>query len=233
AAPILSVPGRTLPVGAALRRRPARFSARRMACMSATGEVEAAPIAELQVGPTGERFGIYVHCLFCLRRCPYCDFNVAIYREDRVAPFVAALGDELARYAALPWAGRPPAVSLFFGGGTPPLRPPDAGGALIAAARRGLGLQPGAEVALEANPEDLEAGRLRAFRAAGVTRLSLGVQSLDDGLLRRLGREHTAATARAAYAAARSAGLADVSVDLLYGAPGQDRAAWRAAAARG
>src|SRR5215831_10743199 len=167
-----------------------------MACMSATGEVEAAPIAELQVGPTGERFGIYVHCLFCLRRCPYCDFNVAIYREDRVDPFVPALGDELAGYAALPWAGRPPAVSLFFGGGTPSLLPPDAVGALIAAARRGLGLQPDAEVTLEANPEDLEAGRLRAFRAAGVTRLSLGVQSLDDGLLRRLGREHTAAAAR-------------------------------------
>src|SRR5262249_59039778 len=112
-------------------------------------------------------------------------------------------------------------------------RAPGALGPWGGGASRGLVLQPDAEITLEANPEDLEAGRLRAFRAAGVTRLSLGVQSLDDGLLRRLGREHTAGTARAAFAAARSAGLADVSVDLLYGAPGQDRAAWRAAAARG
>jgi putative oxygen-independent coproporphyrinogen III oxidase len=189
---------------------------------------EARDLPELQAGPTGERYGIYVHCLFCLRRCPYCDFNVAIYREDRVAPFVAALADEVARYAALPWAGRLPAVSLFFGGGTPSLLPPDAIGELIAAARGRLGLRADAEVTLEANPEDLEAARLAAFRAAGVTRLSLGVQSLDDALLRRLGREHSAATARRAYAAARRAGFTNVSVDLLYGCPGQDLATWGA-----
>jgi putative oxygen-independent coproporphyrinogen III oxidase len=189
----------------------------------------AAPdLPELQAGPAGEHFGIYVHCLFCLRRCPYCDFNVAIYREDRVAPFVAALAAELARYAALPWAGRLPAVSLFLGGGTPSLLPPDAVGELIVAARGGLGLAADAEVTLEANPEDLEAGRLAAFRAAGVTRLSLGVQALDDALLKRLGREHSAVTARQAFAAARSAGFTNVSVDLLYGCPGQDLAAWRA-----
>ena len=93
-----------------------------------------ADLPELEAGPTGELYGIYVHCLFCLRRCPYCDFNVAIYREDRVGPFVAALAAEVARYAALPWAGRLPAVSLFFGGGTPSLLPPDAVGELIVAA---------------------------------------------------------------------------------------------------
>jgi oxygen-independent coproporphyrinogen-3 oxidase len=196
--------------------------------VTTTTELEAVPAAELDAGPTGERFGIYVHCLFCLRRCPYCDFNVAIYREDRVGPLVAALAAELARYAALPWAGRLPAVSLFFGGGTPSLLPPEAVGELIAAARGGLGLRADAEITLEANPEDLEAARLAAFRAAGVTRLSLGVQSLDDALLRRLGREHSAATARRAYAAARSAGFGSVSIDLLYGCPGQDLARWRA-----
>ncbi|MBI3455638.1 MAG: radical SAM family heme chaperone HemW [Candidatus Rokubacteria bacterium] len=185
-------------------------------------------LAELQTGPEGPRYGIYVHCVFCLRRCPYCDFNIAIYREDRVAPFVAALGEELRRYAALSWASRVPAVSLFLGGGTPSLLPPDAIGDLIAAARRGLGLVPDAEVTLEANPEGLDAARLAAFRAAGVTRLSLGVQSLDDGLLRRFGREHSAATARRAYAAARGAGFHNVSVDLLYAGPGQDLAAWTA-----
>jgi oxygen-independent coproporphyrinogen-3 oxidase len=190
-----------------------------------TGAVD---VPELLDGPAGARYGLYVHCLFCLRRCPYCDFNVAIYREDRVAPFVAALDAELGRYAALPWAGRVPAVSLFFGGGTPSLLPPEAIAGVIDRARRELALAAGAEVTLEANPEGLDAARLRAFRAAGVTRLSLGVQALDDGLLARLGREHTAAQARAAYAAARYAGFDDVSVDLLYGSPDQDVGTWRA-----
>jgi oxygen-independent coproporphyrinogen-3 oxidase len=170
--------------------------------------------------------GIYVHCPYCRTKCPYCDFNVAIHREDRLAPFVAALRAELARYAALPWAGRVPAGSLFLGGGTPSLLPPEAVAAVVADARRGLGLMPDAEVTLEANPEGLDAARLRAFRAAGVTRLSLGVQSLDDGLLRRLGRTHSAADARAAYEAARAAGFDDVNVDLLFACPGEDLAGW-------
>jgi oxygen-independent coproporphyrinogen III oxidase len=187
---------------------------------------ESVELPELATGPTGTRLGVYVHCLFCTRRCPYCDFNIAIYREDRIAPFVAALGAEIGRYAALPWVGRVPAVSLFFGGGTPSLLPPEAVGSVIAAARRDLGLVPEAEVTLEANPENLDRTRLAAFRAAGVTRLSLGVQSLDDRVLRRLGREHSAADAHTAFAAARAAGFADVSVDVLYGAPGQDLASW-------
>ncbi|HEX2500736.1 MAG TPA: radical SAM family heme chaperone HemW [Methylomirabilota bacterium] len=184
------------------------------------------PEAELLAGPSGERFGIYVHCPYCRTKCPYCDFNVAIHREDRIAPFVAGLRAELGRYAGLPWAGRVPAESLFLGGGTPSLLPPEAVAAVLADARQGLGLGPDAEVTLEANPEGLDVDRLRAFRAAGVTRLSLGVQALDDALLRRLGRTHSAADAEAAYRAARAAGFEDVSVDLLYGCPGQDLAAW-------
>ena len=184
------------------------------------------PEAELLAGPSGERFGIYVHCPYCRTKCPYCDFNVAIHREDRIAPFVAGLRAELGRYAGLPWAGRVLAESLFLGGGTPSLLPPEAVAALLADARQGLGLGSDAEVTLEANPEGLDVDRLRAFRAAGVTRLSLGVQALDDTLLRRLGRTHSAADAEAAYRAARAAGFEDVSVDLLYGCPGQDLAAW-------
>jgi oxygen-independent coproporphyrinogen-3 oxidase len=191
------------------------------------GEPAAIPLGELGRGPAGGRYGLYVHCLFCLRRCPYCDFNVAVYREGHVAPFLAALDAELARYAALPWAGRVPAVSLFFGGGTPSLLPPEAVAGVIDRARRALGLGADAEVTLEANPEGLDAGRLRTFREGGVTRLSLGVQSLDDALLGRLGREHTASQARGAFAAARQAGFDDVSVDLLYGCPGQDVGTWR------
>jgi putative oxygen-independent coproporphyrinogen III oxidase len=184
------------------------------------------PAPELARGPVGEEFGIYLHCPYCRTKCSYCDFNVAIHREDRVAPFVAALRAEIARYAALPWTGRIPASSLFFGGGTPSLLPPEAIASVLSDARQGLGLAPDAEVTLEANPEGLDADRLRAFRAAGVTRLSLGVQSLDDAVLRRLGRTHSAADAAAAYGAARAGGLEDVSVDLLYASPDQDLKTW-------
>jgi putative oxygen-independent coproporphyrinogen III oxidase len=184
------------------------------------------PEPELLAGPLSPRFGIYVHCPYCRTKCPYCDFNVAIHREDRIAPFVAGLRAELSRYAALPWAGRVSAGSLFLGGGTPSLLPAEAVAAVLADARQGLGLAPDAEVTLEANPEGLDVDRLRAFRAAGVTRLSLGVQALDDALLRRLGRTHSAADAKAAYRAARAAGFEDVSVDLLYAGPGQDLATW-------
>lgn len=186
----------------------------------------APPGGEWSRGPRGAQVGLYVHCPYCRVKCPYCDFNVAIHREDRLGPFVSALQAELARYAALPWAGRVPAVSLYLGGGTPSLLPPDAVAALVADARQRLGLAPDAEVTLEANPEGLDLARLRGFREAGVTRLSLGVQSLDDGILGRLGRTHTAATARAAYEAARAASFASVSVDLLYACPGQDLLAW-------
>lgn len=186
----------------------------------------AAPLPEIEAGPGGARYGIYVHALFCRTRCPYCDFNVAIYREDRARAFVTALLGELRRYAGLGWAGRVPAVSLFFGGGTPSLLPPEAIGAVVRGAREGLGLSPGAEVTLEANPEGLDAARLAGFREAGVTRLSLGVQSLDDPLLGRLGREHSAAAARAAFRAARGAGFDDVSVDLLFACPGQSLETW-------
>ncbi len=184
------------------------------------------PEPELSVGPRSREFGIYVHCPYCRTKCPYCDFNVAIHRDDRIAPFVAALRAELQHYAALPWAGGVPAGSLFLGGGTPSLLPPEAVAAMLADAREGLGLAPDAEVTLEANPEGLDAHRLRAFRAAGVTRLSLGVQSLDDALLRRLGRTHSAADAGAAYRAARAAGFDNVSLDLLFACPDQDLAGW-------
>jgi oxygen-independent coproporphyrinogen-3 oxidase len=197
----------------------------RQADLLARSAPAAFPDADFRVGPGG-RFGIYIHCPYCRTKCPYCDFNVAIHREDRLAPFVAALRAELARYAALPWAGRVPADSAFLGGGTPSLLPPEAVAAVLADARRGLGLEPDAEVTLEANPEGLDAGRLSAFRAAGVTRLSLGVQSLDDAVLRRLGRTHSAQDAAAAYRAARDAGFEDVSIDLLYACPGQDLATW-------
>jgi len=181
---------------------------------------------ELLAGPAGPELGLYVHCPYCRTKCPYCDFNVAIHRPDRIAPFVAALDADLRRHATLPWAGRVPAVSLFLGGGTPSLLPAAAVAELVRTARRGLGLAADAEVTLEANPEGLDVPGLRALREAGVTRLSLGVQALDDAVLARLGRTHSADDARRAYRAARAAGFANVSVDLLYGSPGQDLDGW-------
>ncbi|MBI2879701.1 MAG: radical SAM family heme chaperone HemW [Candidatus Rokubacteria bacterium] len=181
--------------------------------------------AATREGPAGT-LGIYLHCLFCLRRCPYCDFNVALYREDRIAPFLDALHRELALYGREAWASRTAVESLFFGGGTPSLLEPAAIGGLIEAVARTFPVQPGAEITLEANPERLTRERLLGYRAAGVTRLSLGVQALDDRVLARLGRGHTAEEARRAFGAARAAGFAAVSVDLLYACPGQDLAGW-------
>lgn len=181
--------------------------------------------AAIREGPAAG-LGVYVHCLYCLRRCPYCDFNVAVYREDRIAPFLVALHGELALYGREVWASRTVVESLFFGGGTPSLLPPAAVGGLIEGVARTFRLRPGAEITLEANPEGLTRERLAEYRAAGVTRLSLGVQGLDDRVLAVLGRGHTADDARRAFRAARAAGFAEVSVDLLYACPGQDLAGW-------
>jgi oxygen-independent coproporphyrinogen-3 oxidase len=165
--------------------------------------------------------GVYVHVPFCERVCPYCDFAVVATRrlaredEDR---YVAALLAELAGRAPL-FAGRS-LHTLYFGGGTPALLRPESIGRLVTETRRTFG---GAvrEVTLEANPSTLERERLPAFRAAGVNRLSLGVQSFDDGALKRLGRAHRAEEAHAALAAARAAGFDNVSLDLIVGEPGQ------------
>jgi len=176
--------------------------------------------------PRAPRLGIYIHCLFCRRRCPYCDFNVAIYRPDRLAAFLEALQAEISLYARQPWARAVVVPSIFLGGGTPSLLKPDEVAELLGAIRRGFGVLSSAEVTLEANPEGLTEERLRGFRSAGVTRLSLGVQSLDDELLQRLGREHSAVEARQAYRWARRAGFDNLSVDLLYALPNQTLARW-------
>jgi oxygen-independent coproporphyrinogen-3 oxidase len=165
--------------------------------------------------------GVYLHVPFCARVCPYCDFAVVAARrlsgrdEER---YVAALLAELAGRAGA-FAGRS-LETVYFGGGTPALLAPASIARLLAAVSDAF---PGApsEVTLEANPSTLEQGRLAAFRAAGVDRLSLGVQSFDDAALKRLGRAHRASESHAALAAAREAGFANLSLDLIVGAPGQ------------
>ena len=164
---------------------------------------------------------VYVHVPWCVRKCPYCDFNSHPLGAARPPErrFLAALQADLEGEAALA-AGRP-VGSVYLGGGTPSLLSPEAVAEILAAVARGLALAPGAEVTLEANPGTVDAGRLRELRGAGVNRLSIGVQSLDDRLLARIGRIHGARDAREAVAAARAAGLESLNLDLMYGLPGQ------------
>jgi oxygen-independent coproporphyrinogen-3 oxidase len=168
---------------------------------------------------------LYIHWPFCLARCPYCDFNSHVRERIPQARFRAALRAELAWEAAR--LGRRPLASVFFGGGTPSLMHPDTVAALLDDARRLFAMADDAEVTLEANPTSVEAGKLAAFREAGVNRVSLGVQSLDDSVLRMLGRQHSAAQAMAALETARAT-FPRLSFDLIYARPGQDLASWRA-----
>jgi len=166
-----------------------------------------------------------VHWPFCASKCPYCDFNSHV-RAGGIdeARFLAALLRELEHWAALAPGRR--VGSIFFGGGTPSLMSPATVGALINAIARHWPLEAGAEITLEANPSSVEAARFRGYRTVGVNRVSLGVQSLDDGVLRALGRLHTVDEALAAIAVARDT-FDRFSFDLIYARPGQTLEAWR------
>jgi putative oxygen-independent coproporphyrinogen III oxidase len=175
--------------------------------------------------PPMESLALYIHWPFCLAKCPYCDFNSHVRERIDQTRFAAALRTELAWEAAR--LGRRKLASIFFGGGTPSLMNPDTVAALIADARTLFEADDDIEITLEANPTSVEAGRLAAFRAAGVNRVSLGVQSLDSTALKLLGREHSAGQAVAALEIARAI-FPRVSFDLIYARPGQDMASWRA-----
>lgn len=170
-------------------------------------------------------FGVYVHWPFCLSKCPYCDFNSHVrHAAIDEARFVRAFTAEIAATAArIP--GRE-AASIFFGGGTPSLMQPATVGAILDAIARHWRVARNAEVTLEANPTSVEAERFRGYRAAGVNRVSLGVQSLDDAALAALGRLHSAQEALAAVGIARAT-FPRYSFDLIYARPGQTVAAWR------
>jgi oxygen-independent coproporphyrinogen-3 oxidase len=170
-------------------------------------------------------FGVYVHWPFCAAKCPYCDFNSHVRSDVDQERWRRALVAEVGRVA-----GEVPGrtvTSVFFGGGTPSLMPPETVAAVLDAIDRGWGLPAEAEVTLEANPTSVEAGRFRGYAAAGVNRVSLGVQALRDDDLRRLGRLHSAEEALAALEVAR-ANFARVSFDLIYARPGQSLADWEA-----
>jgi putative oxygen-independent coproporphyrinogen III oxidase len=173
---------------------------------------------------TGPKLGVYIHWPYCARICPYCDFNVFKDRGgSEPAALARAIVADLEAQAAL--TGPRELASIFLGGGTPSLMDPAWAGEMIAAARRLWSPLADLEVTLEANPTDAEAERFAGFAAAGVNRLSLGLQSLDDPALSFLGRNHDAATAIRAAQAAASA-FPRLSIDMIYARPGQTPAAW-------
>ena len=185
----------------------------------------AAPAEDWRAGG----FGVYVHWPFCAAKCPYCDFNSHVRSGVDAARWQRALVAEVAAAArAVP--GRI-VDAVFFGGGTPSLMPPETVAAIVAAIAAGWTLAPDAEITLEANPTSVEAGRFRGYREAGVNRLSMGVQALNDADLRGLGRMHDTAEAVRAFGVARAI-FPRVSFDLIYARQGQTLAAWRSELAR-
>ena len=169
---------------------------------------------------------LYVHIPWCVRKCPYCDFN----SHERSGPlpeteYVEKLFLDFESLLPQVWGRR--LVSVFIGGGTPSLFSPEAIDRLLSGVRARLPLEPQAEITLEANPGAVEAARFRSFRQAGVNRISIGVQSFDDGMLGALGRIHSAAEARRAIEAAQ-ASFDNINIDLMYGLPGQSAAMARA-----
>lgn len=169
-------------------------------------------------------FGLYVHWPFCASKCPYCDFNSHVAGHVDHARWARALQSEIRRLSAkLP--GRV-LHSIFFGGGTPSLMLPDTVAAVIETARSGWVFANDIEISMEANPGSVEADRFRGYADAGVNRLSLGVQAMNDDDLRRLGRMHSVAEARRAFDLAK-ASFERVSFDLIYARQNQDPASWR------
>ncbi len=180
---------------------------------------------EAAVFPPDERLpGIYVHIPFCPYKCSFCGFEARVSRGERHARFVAALRREIAQAAEL--YRRRSFDSIHFGGGTPSLLEADQLAAIVDDLRRAFDIRPG-EVGLEAEPTTVDRAKLEALVRAGFTRVSFGVQSFSDAELHWLGRKHTPGSARAAVAAAREAGFPHVSIDLMFGFPGQAPETWR------
>jgi putative oxygen-independent coproporphyrinogen III oxidase len=168
-----------------------------------------------------EPAGLYVHVPFCSSKCPYCGFS-SIVDRTRADDWLEALAQEAGSYAR----SFPSFDSLYVGGGTPSCLGAEALTRLLGTLQASFELLPGAEITIEVNPGDASPGLLRLLRELGVSRLSLGVQSLDDRVLRVLGRRHDAAQALDSVRSARDAGFATIGVDLIYGVPGQSQASW-------
>ncbi|HEY4281019.1 MAG TPA: radical SAM family heme chaperone HemW [Conexibacter sp.] len=194
----------------------------------ADGTLPASALAEL-----GERpFGVYVHVPFCATRCGYCDFNTYTAQElpggvDR-GSYAASAISELALARGILGDGAPQVSTVFFGGGTPTLLAPGQLASILRGIDQTFGLAPGAEVTTEANPESVDPASFATLREAGFTRISLGMQSAVPHVLTTLDRTHTPGRPQAAVAEARAAGFEHVSLDLIYGTPGESDDDWRA-----
>jgi oxygen-independent coproporphyrinogen-3 oxidase len=171
-------------------------------------------------------FGVYIHIPFCQAKCAYCDFNSYPSQEHLFGEYAAALVREMGT------AGPLRARTIYVGGGTPTVLPSSLLARILDGARQTFAVDEDAEISIEANPGTVDAAGLAGLRALGVNRLSLGVQSFDDGQLRLLGRVHTAFEAIGAFQAARLAGFENINLDLIYGLPGQTLASWQASLER-
>ncbi len=177
-----------------------------------------------------DSLSLYIHIPFCQRKCPYCDFNTYAGLNRLFDPFTAALAQEITLAGA--GRGRPAARTLFLGGGTPTVLPPDRLALVLDACRAAFDLLPDAEITSEANPGTVDADRFAALRRLGINRLSMGVQSFDPAELAFLGRIHSAGEAVAAMDAARAAGFDNINLDFIYGLPRQSPATWRSTLSR-
>ncbi|MEO8286763.1 MAG: radical SAM family heme chaperone HemW [Chloroflexota bacterium] len=176
-----------------------------------------------------EPVGLYLHVPFCESKCIYCDFNSYAHMEDKFEPFVGAICADIecgiSRF--LPGEiedGGATISTVFFGGGTPSVLQPEQIGRILSAARRRYTIVPNAEISMEANPGTITLEKFEGYLRAGVNRLSMGVQVLDDAMLKKLGRIHTAEGALDSYRLARQAGFDNINLDFIYGLPGQDLA---------
>ena len=173
----------------------------------------------------GDGIALYVHIPFCKTKCPYCDFNTYQGIEPLMAPYTDALAREIRLWGMT--LEHPKINTIFFGGGTPSYIPTDDLGRILDTIHDCFDLDPQAEITVEANPGDLSLSGLEQLHGIGVNRLSIGVQSLDSGLLSLLGRRHSAQEAVGAYELATEAGFKQVNLDLIYGLPRQTMAQWK------
>ena len=201
----------------------ARFSAGPVVHAS---DVDSQSAALADNPPESRELGLYVHVPFCAKRCGYCSFNTAPLEDGSMTRYLEALEREIGMLGAIAWSPRVRLSTIFFGGGTPSLLAADEMTAALEWIGARFALAADVEVTVECNPESVTRDKLAGYRAAGVNRLSLGVQSLDDSILPRLGRLHDSRGARAAFEAARTAGCDNLSVDLMYGLPGLDPDGW-------
>jgi oxygen-independent coproporphyrinogen-3 oxidase len=177
--------------------------------------------------PAKKASGIYIHIPFCHARCGYCDFVTFTGREAQIDDYVYQLCEEIKLAAVAGGQSLPPVSTVFFGGGTPSVLEAIQVSRILETLKQNYALEENAEITLEANPESVSLIKAEGWRQSGVTRISLGLQVMDDVLLKTLGRLHNVDQFKEAYRAVRAAGFDNVNIDLIYGLPQQDQNSWQ------